>query len=156
MMDVYSLGNLGDLLMTMYFMTEDLSVKHLPNKEYELVRINNLAYGAKDVESGELFSLVYEIKDRTDMFRHLKQTKLLSEPVRVLDKHIMDADDPFKDSWWLASPYLSSNRSCLSAGKTRPTDMAPIYLEILNYKYDFEKPCWIATDPWRRENVLIW
>lgn len=100
-----------------------------------------------------------KINNRQEMFEYMNKPEYqeyLKKPVKVLDKHWIDTGYVPTDWWWLGSPYLSPNPTCLEAGKTKWSDMRSIYAEIITYPYDFIVDAYITVDPWREEFVMVW
>lgn len=101
-----------------------------------------------------------KISNRQEMFEYMNKPEYqeyLKKPVKVLDIHWIDTGYVPSDWWWLGSPYLSPNHTCLEAGKTKWSDMRSIYAEIITYPYDFRmEEVYITVDPWREEFVMVW
>lgn len=100
-----------------------------------------------------------KVNNRQEMFEYMNEPEFqeyLKKPVKVLDNHWIDFDYKPSDWWWLGSPYLSPNPTCLEAGKTKWSDMRNIYAEIITYPYDFTVDAYITVDPWREEFVMVW
>lgn len=109
----------------------------------------------------ELLVKFTKVSNRQEMFEYMNKPefqKYLNKPVKVLDVHWIDTEFEPSDWWWLASPYLSANPSCLEAGKTRSANMRGIYAEIITYPYDFgsKEDVYITVDPWHEEFVMVW
>lgn len=101
-----------------------------------------------------------KVNNRQEMFEYMNKPEYqeyLKKPVKVLDAHWIDTGYVPSDWWWLGSPYLSPNPTCLEAGKTKWPDMRSIYAEIITYPYDFGTgDVYITVDPWREEFVIVW
>lgn len=101
-----------------------------------------------------------KVSNRQEMFEYMNKPEYqeyLKKPVKVLDVHWIDTGYIPSGWWWLGSPYLSPNPTCLEAGKTKWSDMRSIYAEIITYPYDFgTKEVYITVDPWHEEFVMVW
>lgn len=151
--------NIKDLWLSKHRVT--YTEKKLDYRDWNYVAVNDCVAGLEGREdSYDLLVKFTKVNNRQEMFEYMNKPefqKYLNKPVKILDKHWIDTGYEPSDWWWLASPYLSANPSCLEAGKTKWSDMRSIYAEIITYPYDFgSKEAYITVDPWREEFVMVW
>lgn len=135
--------------------------KNIDPKGWNYVAVNDCVAGLEGREDHwKLFVKFTKVSNRQEMFEYMNKPELqkyLKKPVKVLDTHWIDAGYVPSDWWWLGSPYLTPNPTCLEAGKTKWSDMRSIYAEIITYPYDFgTKEVYITVDPWDEEFCMVW
>ena len=135
--------------------------KNLDYRDWNYVVVNDHVAGLEGrADSLVLLVKFTKVNNRQEMFEYMNKPefqKYLKKPVKVLDTHWIDTDYVPTDWWWLGSPYLTPNPTCIEAGKTKWPDMRKIYAEIITYPYDFgPKEVYITVDPWNEEFVMVW